>query len=192
MAEEIRNTVVSERMKKIAEYRLYIEQHRKNVRTAWKRLKELNEQHGNPLGWIEENEIIETLIDNHDMSKYDSDEFDAYRMKFFPTTEEESRNAKDLKEYGNDWIEENFDRAWDRHQNRNGHHWQFMSKHNFKLPNLYELTIEMICDWYAMAMYKGEGHRDYYNLKKDEIILQDRQRDLIEACYNLFDKYETE
>jgi hypothetical protein len=155
-------------MNQTEEYFKYIEEHRSNVRKAWGKIKPLVSQ-GNY-----DNLIMEKIIASHDLSKYSDEEFVAYRKRFFPYEKEV-------------YYESEFEDAWQHHKDNNPHHWENMLATNYENPNIYEHTLEMICDWYAMAIKFKEGHRDYYNKKKDEIQLQEWQRELIEFVYDKLD-----
>ena len=98
------------------------------------------------------------LISVHDLSKYSNEEFDAYRLNFYPTTEE--KNSPDYS----DRIKEIFDPAWVHHYTNNPHHPQYWLDDN-KNPIDMELKyiIEMICDWIAMSNKFGGTVIDWYN-----------------------------
>lgn len=156
-------------MTKTEEYFQYINEHRQNVSNAWNKIKPfINRSNYDAI-------IMEKLIASHDLSKYSVEEFAPYRQKFFPY---ENEVCDELK----------FEKAWQHHKDNNPHHWENMFATNYQNIKIYEYTLEMICDWYAMAIKFNESHRDYYDKKKESIKLQDWQRELIEYVYTRLDK----
>lgn len=92
-----------------SEYNEYLMKHINGVKTAWREilypaiLTESDED-------VEQITKVANLVDNHDKSKYQKDEYDAYLNYFYP----DRNNKKDSNE---------FDAAWLLHQKRNPHHW---------------------------------------------------------------------
>lgn len=168
---------------KIKEYRDYIDNHILNVQEAWRIINEATTKY-KLNSWGQQNGcnvhmVIDGFIKNHDKSKYCPEEFEGYRKKFYPVIDE-------------DFKESEFNEAWKHHQEHNLHHWQSMKAINYDHPFILGYTIEMICDWFAMAMQFNEGHRDYYNKNKDNIELLDWQHELIEKIYNALDMWVAE
>lgn len=162
--------------KKEDEYRDYIYEHRCSVKKAWDNMKECN----NILEIISEyinTENISTFIaqlnaniNNHDLSKYSKEEFDAYRKHFFPISDEEKESSK-----------EEFDIAWKHHYIYNLHHydWWYENNKSDSMPVIY--VIEMICDWEAMSYKFGTNTKEWYYKNIDiEIHLGEKQRELTE------------
>lgn len=169
-----------ELIQKIKEYREYIDNHIANVQKAWLIIDKATEKY-NMNGWGKQNSchahmFIDDLIKKHDESKFSHEEFEPYRKKFYPVAGEEV-------------DEKEFQQAWQHHQDNNLHHWQSMRAINYEHTLILEYTVEMLCDWLAMAMNFGEGHRDYYNKNKDNIELQDWQHELIEEIYTALDMW---
>ena len=169
---------------KTKEYKDYIDNHRKMVQKAWEIIKDATVKYGED-SWGQHNNchaftFISLIIEEHDKSKYSPEEFEAYRKRFYPVT-------------GEEYDKNELQRAWGHHLENNLHHWQSMKAVNYNHPYILEHTVEMICDWFAMAMQFNEGHRDYYENNKDKIELQDWQHELVEEIYCALDKWtETE
>jgi hypothetical protein len=127
----------------IREYGLYIEEHRDNVSLVWQKLyKYLKDEF-----WLNDytNSSITSLIKHHDKSKYNEEEFDAYRQYFYPVDNELEKD-KEL-----------FDRGWNTHQKLNKHHWQYWvmveGPNDLKALEIpFEYVIEMLCDLTAMRL----------------------------------------
>lgn len=156
-------------------YDKYLEQHKANVFKGYE--------------WIKDNMPEVTLglknIDwqlqyNHDNSKYDPEEYDAYDAYF----------------YGNNrsyYVVQNFKEAWLRHIHKNPHHWQHWILINddpkegeivIDMPHIY--IIEMICDWWAFSWAKGNLHEifKWYDEHKEYMKLSDLTRKTVEDILN--------
>lgn len=162
------------------EYTDYIEKHRENVKKAWEIIDKATQKY-KANSWGQQNGcnahiIIDGLIQKHDMSKYSKEEFEPYRKRFFPID-------------GKVFDKEEFEKAWQHHKDNNLHHWQSMQAIDYDHVFILEYTIEMLCDWLAMAMNFNEGHRDYYNKNKDDIMLEKWQREVLEDVYGALDKW---
>lgn len=144
-------------------YDEYLEEHIGNVKKAYDILvKE---------GVFEEDEEVQHLIDEHDKSKYDKEEYYSYGEYF----------------YG-DKDEEEFNKAWLHHQHHNPHHWQHWLLREddnkelvaLEMPKMY--AKEMICDWLSFSIKSGdlqEIHKWYKENKKKQ-ILHEKTRELVE------------
>ena len=149
------------------EYKCYILQHLANIKKAYILYKDF---------LIEKLElrdsdvrVISDLVRQHDDSKWDLEEFDAYRKHFYPTLQE-NEMVQDMK----DRLEKDFDAAWEHHYKNNPHHWQYWGKDN-DIPNVY--IAEMILDWIAMGMAGSKIKAyDWYDQHRDEIQVTDNAR----------------
>lgn len=164
-------------------YREYINNHRTNVQRAWNLMK------NNPecLEYIEKTIInsnidaiidcVDTLINNHDLSKFGPEEFDAGRKNFYPVSPEE--REENLV---------NYDKAWVHHYTNNMHHWNWWDESNNedKMPFIY--VIEMICDWEAMGYHFGNNSKKWYEKEKGNIHLGTEQRIFAEGLMNIICK----
>lgn len=105
----------------------------------------------------------------HDMSQFTPLEFFAYTNYF---QRGKNRDA--------------FDRAWNSHQKRNKHHWQYWLLTNndgtmIPLPMPTRYAQEMLCDWFGAAKAIGElTVFQWWEKMKDKIILHDETRQYIE------------
>lgn len=155
-------------------YREYIDNHRLNVQKAWTNMKSNNDCMDLITKYLNTHteaaiDLIDDMIKVHDLSKYEPEEFDAYRKNFYPVTPEEK--------------EENlaaFDIAWKHHYHNNMHHWNWWSetgkKDEMKLP----YVVEMICDWEAMGYVFGNTSRQFYEQNMNKIDLGNIQRKFAE------------
>lgn len=114
------------------------------------------------------------LIDNHDSSKWNNEEYDAYDQYFYGKV-----NNKVLR---------NFDQAWLHHIHQNPHHWQYWILHEdegrtkaLEIPD--EYIIEMICDWWSFSFEKGDLFEifSWYEEHKKHMILNDISKSQIEG-----------
>ena len=159
------------------QYDIYLAQHKANVKKGF--------------DWIHDNlpTIIANSIEyggvidyewqiglNHDASKTDDDEYNAYDDYF----------------YGNNRsfaVVQAFNKAWLFHIHRNPHHWQhWVLLHDepdettecIEMPHNY--VIEMICDWWAFSWKDGDRFEifDWYKEHKNYIMLHKNTRKLVE------------
>ena len=165
--------MATEQMKQ--EYEAYIEQHKTNV--------------GNGFDWLIINlpelfsefdsDYIGSVVAQHDASKYDEEEFDAYAEYFYGDSK--------TKE-----IEEAFDLAWLHHQNCNKHHWQYWvlqkdSGATIPQPMSYEYIIEMICDWWSFSWKSDDLFEifDWYKSHKSTMKLHKDTQQSVEDILDL-------
>lgn len=113
----------------------------------------------------------------HDLSKLFASEFRSYAIKFF---------SGDYA-YKYHEVENNFTRAFLRHQNRNPHHWEYWVFRNkngtiaaMEMP--YKYTLEMVCDWRSacMAINGKDEVMSWYEKNKDRMVLHEKTRLLVE------------
>ena len=161
-------------------YDQYLNQHKSNVKKGF--------------DWIRDNipDLINTGFDfewqiglNHDQSKTEQDEYNAYDAYFYGGNRSFS-------------VVQDFKKAWLLHIHRNPHHWQYWILINddpdegtliMDMPDNY--IIEMICDWWAFSWSKGnlneifkwyDDHKEYIKLsiktrqKVEDILYQIRKK----------------
>jgi hypothetical protein len=160
-------------------YSAYIDEHINNVKLIWRHIGNNQSLRLDDAHWC----MIDKLIDVHDASKYEYDEFRGYRVNFYPTEKEKTN-----KEY-NKSI---FDFSWNHHQKTNRHHWQYWilieGVDNFKtLPMPFMYIVEMLCDWSAMSLKFKDSPSAFYNKNKDRMILHDDTRRCVESNLAIFD-----
>ena len=161
-------------------YREYIDNHRVNVQKAWYVMKsnskcmelitrELNTTTDAAISLINE------LIDKHDLSKYEKEEFDAYRRYFYPVNEQEKESSKN-----------DFDLAWKHHYTYNLHHWDYWY-HTGNIDSMGMMfCVEEACDWIAMGYQFNNTATEWYMKNRDNIHLGERQRRFTEELLNAF------
>ena len=165
--------------KKIREYKKFILQHKKNIMKACYEMLNCPD-----LEWIcKDDEIITNLwyrALDHDDSKYEWEEFDAYRKNYFPVDiQEQEENTEDFK------------KALEHHIANNDHHWQHRTTwkdEDFDI-NTELACLENIMDWLAKGYQYNIRPSVYYEAHKQEISLPKKQREFIEKClYQGIDK----
>lgn len=157
------------------QYDQYLFNHKSNVKKGF--------------DWIRDNlpELIKTGFDfewqiglNHDQSKTEQDEYDAYDAYFYGG----NRSFSVVQEYR---------KAWLLHIHRNAHHWQYWILINddpeegeilMDIP--YNYILEMICDWWAFSWAKGNLKEIFawYDEHKNYIKLHPNTRDTVESILN--------
>lgn len=158
------------------EYDNYLEQHKANVRKGFEWLRE------NIPGIVENVPNLEWQICfNHDQSKTEPDEYDAYDAYFYGG----NRSYQ---------VVQDFNYAWLLHIHRNPHHWQYWMLQNddpelggivLDMPMNY--IIEMICDWWSFSWAKGDLTEifKWYEERKNYIKLSEMTRGEVESILNL-------
>ncbi len=159
--------MVMEIFKKEKEYKAYIEEHINNVSKAFDFMTNSKNSFMKVLFSDKKTyEGLKAAVKQHDASKYSKEEFQAYRKNFFPINEEEKTKSKD-----------EFDKAWLHHWANNTHHWQ--NRENSLEFNIVA-TLEMVADWIAMGYKFNDRALDYYRKNKEEIKLNENERELTE------------
>lgn len=151
------------------QYDNYLTEHKENVSKGFR--------------WLQENipEVIEDGFEwqicfNHDASKTDPEEYDAYDAYFYGNNRSYS-------------VVQNFKKAWLRHIHNNPHHWQHWILINdepkegmvvIDMPYIY--VVEMICDWWAFSWKKGDLNEifGWYEDRKDYMKLSANTRRSVE------------
>lgn len=120
--------------------------------------------------------VVEAMVSKHDSSKYDPQEYYAYRDYFYGDKEK----AKDK-----------FDLAWLHHQHNNPHHHQYwllkQDDGTFKALDMpEEYIIEMICDWWAFSIKTGDYCEilNWYDKNRELMILSGKTRARVESILN--------
>lgn len=151
------------------QYDNYLTEHKENVAKGFR--------------WLQENipEVIEDGFEwqicfNHDASKTDPEEYDAYDAYFYGNNRSYS-------------VVQNFNKAWLRHIHNNPHHWQHWILINdepkegmvvIDMPYIY--VVEMICDWWSFSWTKGDLNEifGWYEDRKDYMKLSANTRISVE------------
>ena len=126
-------------------------------------------------------DLYEQIL-KHDNSKYESEEFNAYRKNYFPVnTEEKELNKKD------------FEAAWEHHWTSNSHHWECRQYEECPEDKITKQQIldclENVCDWMAVGYDKGNRPYQFYETIKDKIKLPKAEQDFMKkVIYEGIDK----
>ena len=164
------------------EYRDYITEHIHNVQKTFRNIT-LSDKIMNYLNSMATTSdplymrALENSIQDHDKSKFGPEEFDAYRIEYYPVNDAEKANNK-----------QNMDAAWKHHYTNNKHHWDSWKS----CPDLMPMNceVEMICDWCAMSMKFGGKTIDWYK-KQNNIVLGAKQRKVVETVLAMYrDEFE--
>lgn len=154
------------------EYLLYLEEHKNAVKKSFEFIRDTCPE------LLKEDENVDYewhICINHDISKYEQDEFDAYDKYFYGGN----------KSYQ---VVRDFKYAWLHHIHNNPHHWQHWILENddegveiLDMPYVY--IIEMICDWWSFSWIKGDPNIifGWYEERKDKIQLSDATRKTVES-----------
>lgn len=152
-----------------SQYDNFLTEHKENVAKGFR--------------WLQENipEVIEDGFEwqicfNHDASKTDPEEYDAYDAYFYGNNRSYS-------------VVQNFKKAWLRHIHNNPHHWQHWILINdepkegmviIDMPYIY--VVEMICDWWSFSWTKGDLNEifGWYEDRKDYMKLSANTRISVE------------
>lgn len=141
-------------------YDKYLKEHIGNVQHAYMLLVDN--------GIFEQDDSIQNQIKNHDKSKYEPEEYNAYGEYFYGSKKNVAH--KDDKD---------FKYAWLHHQHNNPHHWQHWLLKEDESEQLEALDMpdnyiqEMICDWMAFSIAKKdirELFKWYENNKSKQIL----------------------
>ena len=162
------------------EYIKYIENHKFLIEQAFDEMVMCPDMQW--LTWEFYHVDLYDRIKNHDNSKYEIEEFDAYRKNYYPVNKEEKELNK-----------EDFEKAWKHHYESNRHHWQCRQFDNCKDNKLSKEQIldclENICDWMAVGYDKGNRPYQFYETIKDKIKLPKAEQDFMKkVIYEGIDK----
>lgn len=158
-------------------YKHYIEEHKNNIKTVWNVLQD----HLKGRYWLDEHTSfnIETLIEEHDQSKFDSFEFEAYQQVFFPIA-------------GVKISKEAFEYAVNKHLKSNPHHWEYWVILERLKPvalDMYlKFIIEMLCDWSAMSLKFNDTPSEFYQKNKENFIFHEKTKVAVEYWLPVFNK----
>ena len=116
---------------------------------------------------------VDFQINRHDLSKLGPKEFVQYRRFFYPTDEEYTHWEL--------FAKKQFEDALQHHLDVNPHHSE--NKINHLPANL----VEMVVDWYAMYLEGGTPPRQWYETRKDRIVLDEEAEKFL---YKVLDRIE--
>lgn len=151
----------------------YVEEHLKNVAKAWIILQgacKSEKQVWNDFDFW----ITHGLIEEHDLSKMDAEEFIQYADWFMSPFGSKYDYWSDggMGEVTHNKLKQAFDLAWENHKSKNPHHWQNWTQSNEHYPGEHGCHLMcMVTDWMAMGIKFGDTAESYYNREKDKIKL---------------------
>jgi hypothetical protein len=150
-------------------YHNYLNEHISNVFRGYEWLKENLPELFNNVNYDEQ-------IVQHDLSKFDEEEYSYYDEYFYGKEKTPE-------------VELNFKYAWLHHIHNNPHHWQYWILHNDEpgegmvvLDMPYQYIIEMICDWWTFSWKKGNLHEifSWYDEHKGYMKLSNNTRKVVD------------
>lgn len=162
------------------EYLNYLMEHVRNVNRAWTlQLKPALVSMREDMYAIQE---AERNILNHDLSKYDDEEFIPYLNHFYPCEDEGFPND-----------EKQFDVAWLRHIHNNPHHWQHWvllrdsgETVALDIPKVH--VWEMLCDWASFSAKDPESTAPtWYADNKNKMRLSNNSKKLIDKYIKILE-----
>ena len=161
------------------EYNEYIREHVLNVTNAYICIKD-----GLLLHLMCDEDLLARNIAKHDASKYSKEEYNAYRMKFFPDNNpEELSYPKRIKDAA-------FEKAWKHHYTVNAHHPEYWIANDKPIPMLPYSIAEMFCDWAAMSYKFNTVPSKWYEdkMKRDPFKFHPATKLIVEKNIWLADK----
>ena len=161
------------------EYEVYLEQHIGGVKKAYEQFKDVLLTESDLT--VEDLTELDNQIETHDASKYEDEEFYPYLYHFYPS------------QAGAD-NEEAYDRAWNHHQKRNPHHWQYWilqkdSGAQVLLDMTENYVIEMICDWHSFSLKNPESTAyKWWTDNQDKMIMSEGTKELVNKYIKYFNE----
>lgn len=160
------------------EYDQYLIDHIEGVNKSWNTILRSKIK----LDWLTSKNIllgdflsnVDSMISNHDESKYDDEEYSAYCNYFYPSAGFEKDEAA-------------FDAAWLHHIHCNPHHPQYYILHEDSgtekiLDMPLEYICEMLCDWSSFQYTRpGSTANKWYTANKDKMMFSESTRKLVET-----------
>lgn len=198
---ECRNNLSNVIVYKEQEYYDYIVDHVKRVQQMYEKLF-VNNMGVLSTNSISRSEYIKAIKDckecimNHDSSKYGEEEFDPYRVNYYPT-DLEKQMINDDQTYA-DTVSMCFENAWVHHYSNNNHHPQFWCldmKGNIVTPRDMPLAaiIHMVCDWFAMSSHFKTSTTEWYkNAEKEKSCMSFQTKLYVEEILEYFKEKDVE
>ena len=158
------------------QYLDYLEKHYNSVQKAWNIIKKTF-KHWEMLQDPKIVKAVEKEIREHDLSKFDPVEFDAYRRRFYPI-DGEDKNSPDI------------DKAFKGHIENpaNSHHYEQWPR---KSKNKEVDFLHMLSDWYGMELSGHGNNKNYYAKVKDKMNIPDWAREKLEEMIKTFNAKKT-
>jgi hypothetical protein len=133
----------------------------------------------------------------HDLSKFHPREWFPY-VDYFYGGKYPERHYGDVRgalgdKYTQPWVNARFDEAWNHHQKRNPHHWQYwLLQNDDGTTKVLEMPLrcckEMLADWRGagMAISGKDNTPQWYTKNRDKMILHPDTRQLVECELGLY------
>ena len=152
------------------EYKQYIDNHKIDILKAFYEMMECKELES----LIYDPDILSPLwyrALEHDDSKYEKPEFNAYRKHYNPIDKQEKIDS---------WHE--YLKAREHHYQVNDHHWQYRQDwiDSDLTIDTKLICLETVLDWMATGYRFHNRPYEYYEKHKDKIKLPSKQRKFIE------------
>lgn len=138
-------------------YRNWIEEHQALVTQVWEYLK-ANQPNAPFVLNPQTQGRVEQLVRNHDKTKFNNREFYGYRQWFHPVKGE----SPDIRKYN---------RASRTHRQHNPHHVSYWNDHHYNHNRDHPYLVEMVLDWWALAIAQNRNPYDHYQEIRPSIHL---------------------
>ena len=175
-----------EKNQKEEEYIQYIEKHRHGVIDAYEKYfrplidQELDLQTCSNEEFQEALKICMDNINEHDMSKYSDIEFQPYRLKWYPTVDEELalKNSDIFNQ-----MRADYDEACTHHVKNNPHHPAYWVQSDGTILDMeLRYIIEMLCDWLSF----GQDIRTWYlSAGQEKSEMSPKTKEIVEELMEL-------
>lgn len=126
----------------------------------------------------------------HDLSKFFQSEWTPYVRYFYRPDGSPVRRRDENGHYQLPTSDREFNEAWNLHQKRNKHHWQFWTLLKddgtvLALPIPERYAREMLADWMGAGQAQGhpgtlESMGRWYRANRDKMVLHDTARTWVE------------
>lgn len=175
-----------------SKYYNYIKDHISNVNIAYIKVRDFLEAErlafddSEILSYDEVLKAFFSIVNDvrdHDLSKFGDEEFEPFRIHFYPTNKEKSMDSDIQRMFS---LE--FDNACKHHYRNNNHHpkyWVDDEGNNSDMP-LYTI-LHMLIDWEAMSMVKGGSVLDYWknNAKSEKEAMTSNTINIVNELVNI-------
>lgn len=136
------------------------------------------------IGLYTEDEILDAInacekeVAHHDDSKFSDEEFEGYRKKWYPASEEKKKENEEA-------IEEEYRDAWEHHYLNNSHHPDYWLDAK-GVPQDMDLKsiLHMICDWEGMSIKFRSDTLKWYRTK----AINDEQKKMSDHTKKVVEK----
>jgi len=172
--------------RKELEYAQYIQYHKYNVSYMWIKYRDAISSALELTDTDEER--VEMRVIFHDNSKFGVEEFNGYRMAFYPILEEFT--ALELNNQKN--VDKILQSAWEHHYKHNDHHPEYYVDDNGVASEIPKVAVaEMILDWLAMAFQNSTKIYIWWEIVKNtKFILHQNSRALIEKTIKAIKEFD--